>query len=198
VSRERSNRAYDTLSYFIAKFFVELPLNLVPALIFSCVVYYIVGLNPNVFGYFILIVMLSALTAIALGLSISAAVPTVEAALALGPPCIIIALLFGGFYINLSSLPIVANLIPYVSFLRWGFQALCINEFTGATFVCDPGVPLYQCQTTGEQVPPPSFPPRSGDASPCPACTPTRRAEPFYLSSDPRLPHRVWPRCSRG
>ena len=139
VSRERSNRAYDTLSYFIAKFFMELPVNMLPALIFSCVVYYIVGLNPNVFGYFILIVMLTALTAISLGLAISAMVPTVEAALALGPPCIIIALLFGGFYINLSSLPIVANLIPYVSFLRWGFAALCTNEFTGETFTCDAG-----------------------------------------------------------
>jgi hypothetical protein len=97
VARERSNRAYDTLSYFTAKFFVELPLNLVPALIFSCVVYYIVGLNEKVFGYFILIVMLVALTAIGLGLAISALVPTVEAALALGPPAIIIALLFGGY-----------------------------------------------------------------------------------------------------
>ena len=140
VSRERSNRAYDTLSYFTAKFFVELPVNIMPALIFSCVVYYIVGLNPNVFGYFILIVMLTALTAISLGLTISALVPTVEAALALGPPCIIIALLFGGFYINLSSLPVVANLIPYVSFLRWGFAALCTNEFTNQTFTCDAGI----------------------------------------------------------
>ena len=152
VARERSNRAYDTLSYFIAKFFVELPLNLSPALIFSCVIYYIVGLNPKVLGYFILIVMFTALAAIGLGLAISAIVPSVELALALGPPAIIIALLFGGFYINLSSLPVVANLIPYLSFMRWGFAALCRNEFDGATFECDPGMLIEACETRGEQV----------------------------------------------
>jgi uncharacterized membrane protein len=42
--------------------------------------------------------MYTALTAISLGLAVSALVPTAEAAQALGPPCIIIALLFGGFY----------------------------------------------------------------------------------------------------
>jgi ABC-type multidrug transport system ATPase subunit len=151
VNRERSNYAYDTLSYFIAKFIVELPLNILPATIFSCIIYFIVGLNKTVFGYFILITIMTAVTAIALGMAISAAAPNIELALALGPPCIVIALLFGGFYINLDSLPIVANGIPYVSFLRWGFQALCTNEFSGETFECTSNIP-GMCETTGTQV----------------------------------------------
>lgn len=40
VNRERSSRAYDTISYFTAKFMVEIPLNTVPALTYSCVVYW--------------------------------------------------------------------------------------------------------------------------------------------------------------
>jgi ABC-type multidrug transport system permease subunit len=110
-----------------------------------------VGLNPQGFGQFLGIVAFTALTAISLGFVISALVPTVELALALGPPLIIIALLFGGFYINLSSLPTVANLIPYLSFLRWGFEALCVNEFAGETFSCGNLLP-EECQATGEQV----------------------------------------------
>jgi hypothetical protein len=108
------------------------------------IVYYMVGLNPNVFGQFLGIVGLTALTAISLGkyenilnlitarfismtdclcvyrlqpnpfhlfflvtgLVISALVPTVEVALALGPPAIIIALLFGGFYSKCSQMKI--------------------------------------------------------------------------------------------
>jgi ABC-type multidrug transport system permease subunit len=151
VNRERSNKAYDTLSYFFAKFVVELPLNLLPSVIFCLILYYMVDLNPAVFGQFIGIVAFTALTGIALGLVISALVPTVEIALALGPPAVIIALLFGGFYINLSSLPEVANLIPYLSFLRWGFEALCVNEFAGANFECG-NVPIASCKQTGAQV----------------------------------------------
>jgi ABC-type multidrug transport system permease subunit len=66
--RERSNKAYDTLSYFTAKYFVELPINIVPSLIFAIIVFWIVGLNPRTFGYFLLIVMFTALTAISLGI----------------------------------------------------------------------------------------------------------------------------------
>jgi ABC-type multidrug transport system permease subunit len=48
--RERACKAYDTFSYFIAKFFVELPVNVIPSLIFSVIVYWIVGLNPHRYG----------------------------------------------------------------------------------------------------------------------------------------------------
>jgi len=151
VNRERSARAYDTLSYFIAKYFVELPLNALPALIYAIVVYWMVGLNPHRFGYFILILMMEAIVGVSLGLAVSAIAPNTETALNLGPPCIIIALLFGGFYINVDSLPIVANWIPYMSFLKWTFEALCLNEFRGETFTCDGG-PEGACLRTGEQV----------------------------------------------
>ena len=45
-----------------------------------------------------------------------------EAANALGPPLMIIGILFAGFYIKISSLPIVANWVPYFSFFHWTFQ----------------------------------------------------------------------------
>ena len=168
-----------------------MPLNMTPCVFFGCIVYWIVGLNPHTFGYFLLILMLEALTAVSLGLAVSALMPSVEAANAAGPPAIIIgayvvfvpsspllfetpshdanhspthpthptphpprhptALLFGGFFININSLPIVANWIPYLSFLKWTFQALCINEFSGATFDCTNGPPLA-CERTGEMV----------------------------------------------
>ena len=40
VNRERSSRAYDTISYFVAKFIVEIPLNTIPALIYACIIYW--------------------------------------------------------------------------------------------------------------------------------------------------------------
>jgi hypothetical protein len=60
--------------------------------------------------------------------------------------------LFGGFYINVDALPIVANWIPYLSFVRWSFEALVINEFVGLEFSCRDAASLQSCITTGEEV----------------------------------------------
>jgi ATP-binding cassette subfamily G (WHITE) protein 2 len=172
VWRERSGRAYDTVSYFVSKVFhhdilmpthslthslthspakvlVEIPLNIVPAIVYACILYWIVGLNADRFGYFILILMLHVVVTISLGLFISSFAPNVDAANAMGVPFLIIGIIFGGFYIDVKSLPIVANWIPYISFIRWTFQALLINEFKGLEFDCDIQ-PANACILTGE------------------------------------------------
>lgn len=150
VNRERAAGAYDSFSYILAKYFVELPLNLVPCIVYISIVYFMAHLNPDKFGITMLILMFEVAIGISLGLWISAAVDSPEAASALGTPAVIIALLFSGYYINLNSLPIVANGIPYLSFIRWTLEALLINEFTGETFKCNDAVGA--CKTTGEQV----------------------------------------------
>jgi ABC-type multidrug transport system permease subunit len=150
--RERSTGAYDTLSYFTAKYFVEAPLNLAPCVLFTSILYWMVGLNPDHFGYCILIMMYQVLTALSLGLWISCIAPSAEVANSLGLPAVIIALLFAGYYINIESLPIVANWIPYFSFIRWSYEALAINEFKGVKFTCGGGA-TGACLTTGTAVP---------------------------------------------
>lgn len=39
--------------------------------------------------------------------------------------------------VNIDSLPIVADWIPYISFIRWAFEAFCINQFQDETYSCD-------------------------------------------------------------
>lgn len=150
VNRERSNNAYSTLAYYTSKVLVEIPLIILPSLIYSLIIYWMVGLNDEHFIEFALILMLLNVTVAALGLAVSAFAPNVEAANAMATPFMIIGILFGGFYINIKSLPIVANWLPYLSYFRWGFQALTINEYTGLHFNCD--TPDGACLKTGEQV----------------------------------------------
>ena len=53
-----------------------------------------------------------------------------EAANAVGPPLMIIGILFAGFYIKIGSLPIVADWVPYFSLFRWGFEVRqCLLSF---------------------------------------------------------------------
>ncbi len=154
VNREISSNAYKLNSYFLSKFFVELPINILPPLVFSLILYWIVGLNPAADRVFIfmLLIMQTSITAIAMGLAVSAGSATVESAGAVGPPLMIVCLLFGGFYINVDSLPQVLNLLPYVSFVKWAFQSLVINEYKDLTFNCDDIDDNMGCMTTGEAV----------------------------------------------
>ena len=110
------------------------------------------GLNddPDRFGLFLVIILLESLAAIGLGLVVSTIAPTVEAANALGPPIVIVFLLFGGFYINIDSLPTGSRWVTYVSLLKWAFEALAINEFEGETFTCKSSD--LTCQPTGKAV----------------------------------------------
>jgi hypothetical protein len=110
-----------------------------------------VGFQKERFGYFILITMLTNCTSIMLGLSVSAVAADVDHATAVGVPILILGILFGGFYISIDSLPIVANWVPYITIFRWAYQAMCINEFSGLRFDCDAASPS-QCILTGEQV----------------------------------------------
>ena len=75
-----------------------MPLNVIPSVIFSCILYWIVGLNKHTFGYYLLIVLLEVITAIALGLAVSAFAPNTDAANGMAIPCMIIPLIFAGFY----------------------------------------------------------------------------------------------------
>lgn len=151
TNRERAGNAYNTLVYFLSKYVAELPLNVLPSLLFGTIVYWMAGLNPDRFGPFFGILLLEVACAIALGLSVSAAAPTVEAASAIGIPFVIVPLLFGGFYINLDSLNSGVDLVPYISFIKWAFQAMMINEFKGETFNCSGGS-TSQCLKTGQEV----------------------------------------------
>lgn len=86
-----------------------------------------------------------------LGLSVSAVTADVDQASAVGVPLVILSILFGGFYISVDALPIVANWVPYITIFRWAYQAVCINEFKGLSFDCDAPNP-EQCILSGEEV----------------------------------------------
>ena len=98
---------------------------------------------------FLCILMLETLMVVCLGLAISSAAPNVEAASAMGIPIIILSLIFGGYYINIDSLPPVADLFPYISIIYYTFSAFCINEFKDETFSCGS---TGACFKTGEEV----------------------------------------------
>jgi ATP-binding cassette subfamily G (WHITE) protein 1 len=145
--------SYRYSSYYVARVIAELPFQLVFAVVYSIIIYWSTGLNPHVENSFIFIaiIALTTLNACALGFIISAISPDAAIANAIGPPIFIILLLYGGFYINASSLPVGSVWVRNLSLVYWGFQALIITEFQGETFSCSDAIG-GQCTTTGAEV----------------------------------------------
>lgn len=114
--------------------------------VYSTILYWTTGLNPLADRYviFVIVIILATLNAASLGYLISSISPSPQIANAIGPPIFIILLLYGGFYINSSSLPIGSEWVKYLSLVYWGFQvsAFTCNLIKNCLFcvICHVGV----------------------------------------------------------
>ncbi|GJQ75577.1 w [Trypoxylus dichotomus] len=131
--REHRNGMYRTDVYFICKTLSETPLFTFVPVIFTCICYYLIGLNADVTRFLIAcgILTLVANVAISFGYFISCASTNVSMALSIAPPLIIPFLLFGGFFLNISSIPVYLVWLSYFSWFRFGNEALMINQWQG-------------------------------------------------------------------
>ena len=149
VGRERAARMYSIAPYYFANWICRLPLDVIPMLGISAVQYFLAGLRPGVRYFFIYfgICVLEAQSSVALGMLISALLPSVEAAPQLAPLVVILMLIFSGYFLNLSDIPDWIGWIKWISFIRYAFEALMTNEFKDAQFTCtdSSGRPVPVC-----------------------------------------------------
>ena len=140
VTRERANNSYGILPFFAAKIFAELPISSLFPLAFGCVVYPMTRLQPTVpkFMKFSYAIIMESFCASAMGLAISSVAPSTEAALAMGPGIMVLFIVFGGYYVNVETVPLCFRWINKCSLIREGFQCLCCNEFTGCLLYTSP------------------------------------------------------------
>mmetsp|Transcript_6401 Transcript_6401/g.10199 ORF Transcript_6401/g.10199 Transcript_6401/m.10199 type:complete len:685 (-) Transcript_6401:314-2368(-) len=152
VMRERMARCYPLSAYFVAKVMSEVPVAVFLPAVFGSIVYPALRLRRSMrrFLAFLLILVLNAFAATSLGLAVSAASPSIQVATSLAPVCMVLMLLLGGFYVNTANIPAAWRWVSQLSFVRWSFAALAINEFQGLDIACPPGV--SDCARTGQQV----------------------------------------------
>lgn len=151
VQRERANRMYAILPYYISNLMVTIPIEVVPVLANAIVVYYMADLGGSFF-VFSLIIFLENLCGVSLGMALSASFKSVTMAPQIAPAVVIIFLIFNGFMINEESIPVYFIWLRELSFVRYAFQAVAVNEFAGATFTCDDVSKGASCITSGDTV----------------------------------------------
>ncbi|XP_032047598.1 broad substrate specificity ATP-binding cassette transporter ABCG2-like [Aythya fuligula] len=150
---------YRVSAYFLALMIGDLlPMRTAPAIIFSCITYWMIGYQAVAgrFFFFMLALILVSYTATAMSLAISAGMEVVAVANLLITICFVLMLIFSGLLVNLPSVMGWLNWLKYFSIPRYGLTALQVNEFRG----------LYFC---GEKDP--NVTVSVGDAGSCPSVT---------------------------
>lgn len=130
--REVNNNMYGVSPYFWAKVFSEMPFAILTPSLFGTIVYWTVGLNPTAEKFFMFILTLILIYNASSGYSliISASFSDKQLAVTLTPVLIIPFMLFAGFFVSSSSIPIFLKEFEYLSIFKYGYQALMKIQFT--------------------------------------------------------------------
>lgn len=162
LRRERAKKMYGVASYFLAKIISDSTNNVLLPLLYGMIVYWTANYRPTAEAYFkyILVFYLTVSTAQSMGLFLSIAIPSPTASLVLAPPITLFFMIMGGFYIPFENMPPGIVWLSWLSFARYGYSALIINEYQGRDVPCaDPNEVAFSvggnsdtCPLPGEDV----------------------------------------------
>ncbi|NXU53759.1 ABCG2 protein, partial [Turnix velox] len=122
---------YRVSAYFLALMIGDLlPMRTAPAIIFSCISYWMIGYQAVAgrFFFFMLTLVLVSYTATAMSLAISAGMDVVAVANLLITICFVLMLIFSGLLVNLPSVMGWLNWLKYFSIPRYGLTVSRKNK----------------------------------------------------------------------
>ncbi|NWU94715.1 ABCG2 protein, partial [Upupa epops] len=151
---------YRVSAYFLALMIGDLlPMRTAPAIIFSCISYWMIGYQAvaSRFFFFMLTLVLVSYTATAMSLAISAGMDVVAVANLLITICFVLMLIFSGLLVNLPSIMGWLNWLQYLSIPRYGLTVSIgvwnrnkSNHLNICTTVIPNFAPCLFCRCSGE------------------------------------------------
>ncbi|CAF1270390.1 unnamed protein product [Rotaria sordida] len=151
--RERASGTYYASAYFMAKIIAETLIQIPVPIIFSCALYFLIGfqLTAGKFFLFTFFMLLCSLAATSLALLISAICKTTDMSVTVLPLALEVSRLFGGFFLAPSRLPKYFAWLDALSYVKYTFVGLALNELQGLTLTCtDADRTNASCIETGE------------------------------------------------
>jgi ABC-type multidrug transport system ATPase subunit/ABC-type multidrug transport system permease subunit len=160
LRRERAKKMYRVAPFFIAKTLSDMSNNVLLPTLYGMVVYWTANLRPSAAAYFkyIFIFYLTLSTAQSMGLFLSIAIPSMQIALILAPAITLFFMILGGFYIPVANMNVGIRWATWLSFARYGYSGMIVNEYAGLDVPCAEGDIAIsiggsnECPLPGEEV----------------------------------------------
>jgi ABC-type multidrug transport system ATPase subunit/ABC-type multidrug transport system permease subunit len=134
--REYSTGTYNAKAYFLSKWVVEIPLSFAQTLVQYLVVYWLVGMRGNFF-YLVLAALGNGLCASSLALVAGCAISDVKTVTEISPLLFVPQLLFSGFFIRISMVPIFLRWAQYLCALKYSLNLILLIEFQPTNPNCE-------------------------------------------------------------
>ena len=129
--RERGVKVYGPLAYFITFSVPQMVIFLLSAAAYSIPLYYMVDLRIGAdhFFWFLYFTYISCCAAFFMLMTVASFARTVESGMAILPPALLLNMCYSGYLMFIPSMPSwQGSWLPYLSYFRFGFQGLVLNE----------------------------------------------------------------------
>jgi len=146
VNRERASGIFAITPFWLTRIILDLPAIVIIPLFFNSISYWMVGLNPAIERFWVLIGVTILTSAVAASLYnlVGALAPDPLVANILATVVTVIFMLFAGFF---TVVPNYWVWIEYISFVRWAFVSLMVNEFEGTGPVGEQALQLFELES---------------------------------------------------
>jgi ATP-binding cassette subfamily G (WHITE) protein 2 len=138
ILRERAAGTYQVSAYFCAKNIADTILQLPGPIVFSSIVYFMVGFQPVASKFFIFVafMILDSLAAISMALMVSALARTTTLSVTVLPMLLEVTRLFGGFFLSPANLPRYFVWLDALSYVKYAYVGTALNELSGLKLEC--------------------------------------------------------------
>ena len=135
---QQQDGLYSTAVFYSGKILAEAPMFVITSLIWSVIFYWMCNFRPGAGHFFIYyaIIVIVVNIAYAYGMMIVNLIPNPQIALQVFPLLFMPLMIFSGFYLNKENTPKYFIWVQYISFIKWAFQGIVLNEFTDVPFHC--------------------------------------------------------------
>ncbi|XP_068085226.1 ATP-binding cassette sub-family G member 4 [Anabrus simplex] len=125
--KEHLNYWYSLKSFYFAKTMADLPLQSLCSIVYVTVVYFMTSQPHDPLRFIMVLNMcvLTSLVAQSLGLLVGAGM-SIENGIFFGPASSVPIILFSGFFVNFNALPTYMQWLPYISYVRYGFEGTMV------------------------------------------------------------------------
>ncbi|XP_015587459.1 protein scarlet isoform X2 [Cephus cinctus] len=149
--RDIASDLYHPAPYYISKIAILMPGAIFQPLLYSILVFNIVGLKGGFLGFilFVIPLVLSAASASALGCLMSAAFQSVATASLFSVPLDFITLMFSGLFLHLGNLPAHIAWLKYLSQFYYGTEAVSLLQWRQIDHIDCPPDLEEPCVSTG-------------------------------------------------
>eukprot|EP01006_Ploeotia_vitrea_P057305 TRINITY_DN68164_c8_g6_i1.p1 TRINITY_DN68164_c8_g6~~TRINITY_DN68164_c8_g6_i1.p1 ORF type:complete len:630 (+),score=-19.30 TRINITY_DN68164_c8_g6_i1:51-1940(+) len=142
--REYVTGTYSALAYFISKSFVELPLTLSQTIVQYILVYNMCGFQ-GMPVYLVLAAWGLGLASSSVAVALGCAIPDVKNVTEMGPMLFVPQILFAGFFIKMSQVPVFLRWAQYLCAMKYAMNLIIMTEFNTDLPSCD-GAARANCE----------------------------------------------------